>query len=76
MTVNDLLRSGANAALILACTMAGTYVLLVLIVLISPSSTRGAAAKELLGSHPLSKNGQGSTNGRGGADEQGNGQGA
>ncbi|MFK8906846.1 hypothetical protein [Streptomyces sp. YS-3] len=39
--------------------MAGTYVLLVLIVLISPSSTRGKAARDLLGSHPLSKNGQG-----------------
>jgi hypothetical protein len=55
MSVYDLIHGGANAALVLACTMAGTYVLLVLIVLISPSSTRGKAAKELLSSHPFSK---------------------
>jgi hypothetical protein len=55
MPVYDLIRGGANAALVLACTMAGTYVLLVLIVLISPDSTRGKAARELLSSHPFSK---------------------
>ncbi|MEU6669134.1 hypothetical protein [Streptomyces sp. NPDC046727] len=55
MAIYDLIRGGADAALILACTMAGTYVLLVFIVLIKPSSTRGKAAKELLQSHPFSK---------------------
>jgi hypothetical protein len=55
MSVYELIHGGVDAAFALACTVAGTYVLLVLIVLISPSSTRGKAARELLSSHPLSK---------------------
>lgn len=49
MSMLELLGSGTSAALILAATVAGSRVLLVLIVLISPSSTRGKAARDLLG---------------------------
>ncbi|NXY97116.1 hypothetical protein HYE82_22620 [Streptomyces sp. BR123] len=56
MSIYDLLHSGSCAALILACTMAGSYVLLVMIVLICPSSMRGKAARDLLSLHPFSKN--------------------
>ncbi|SOD91386.1 hypothetical protein [Streptomyces sp. Ag109_G2-15] len=44
--------------------MAGSYVLLVLIVLISPGSRRGKAARDLLGLHPLSKRYQDSQDGQ------------
>ncbi|MFI5999699.1 hypothetical protein ACIA98_04675 [Streptomyces sp. NPDC051366] len=57
MTIHGLLHSGVSAALILASTIAGSYVLLVTIVLISPTSTRGKAARGLLSHHPLSKHG-------------------
>ncbi|MFE6846814.1 hypothetical protein [Streptomyces sp. NPDC057686] len=57
MTIYGILHSGAGAALILASTIAGSYVLLVTIVLISPSSTRGRAARDLLSLHPLSRHG-------------------
>ncbi|MDX2591588.1 MULTISPECIES: hypothetical protein [Streptomyces] len=58
MSIYELLSSGASAALVLACTVAGSYVLLVLIVLISPGSLRGKAARDLLGLHPFSKKDQ------------------
>ncbi|MFE0512827.1 hypothetical protein [Streptomyces sp. NPDC058964] len=58
MSIYECLRSGASAALVLASTVAGSYVLLVLIVLISPTSTRGKAARDLLGLHPFSKSSQ------------------
>ncbi|WP_333775063.1 hypothetical protein [Streptomyces sp. IBSBF 3136] len=58
MSIYELLSSGASAALVLASTVAGTYVLLVLIVLISPSSLRGKAARDLLALSPLSKKDQ------------------
>lgn len=64
MSIYELLHGGASAALILACTMAGSYVLLVLIVLISPGSRRGKAARDLLGLHPLSKRYQDSQDGQ------------
>ncbi|MFE9636699.1 hypothetical protein [Streptomyces sp. NPDC006463] len=57
MTIFELLHSGTSAALILAATIAGSYVVLVIIVLISPGSTRGKAARDLLGLHPFSKKG-------------------
>ncbi|MET9959947.1 hypothetical protein ABZ128_12940 [Streptomyces sp. NPDC006326] len=55
MTIYDLLHSGASAALILASTIAGSYVLLMTIVLISPTSTRGRMARDLLSLHPFSR---------------------
>lgn len=55
MTINQLIHGGASGALILASVLAGSYVLLVLIVLIKPSSARGKAAGDLLSLHPLSK---------------------
>ncbi len=58
MTIHELLHGGASAALILTCTIAGSYALLVLIVLIKPNGTRGKAAKDLLALHPLTKKNQ------------------
>ncbi|WP_093479677.1 MULTISPECIES: hypothetical protein [unclassified Streptomyces] len=58
MTLHELLHGGANAALILTCTIAGSYALLVLIVLIKPNGARGKAARDLLTLHPLSKKNQ------------------
>ncbi|MEU9182773.1 hypothetical protein AB0C90_39525 [Streptomyces sp. NPDC048550] len=55
MTIYDLLHSGASAALILASTIAGSYLLLIAIVLIRPTSTRGKTARDLLSLHPFSR---------------------
>ncbi|MFK0256614.1 hypothetical protein [Streptomyces sp. NPDC090445] len=55
MSIYELLHADASPALILACSIAGSYVLLVLIVLISPGSSRGKAARDLLSLHPFSK---------------------
>ncbi|MFJ2821545.1 hypothetical protein ACIO7M_10565 [Streptomyces toxytricini] len=55
MSIYEFLHADASAALILACPLAASYVLLVLIVLISPDSGRGKAAKDLLSLHPFSR---------------------